>query len=1513
MAPLSEKHAPNGASAAPSPGRRVVGIDVGAETVKVVELLLPPGTATPVAGRRRLAEHHKDPAAAVRRLLAELDWPEVAAAAATGRGARMLALSRVPTKAALGKGVGHALPGDEPATVVSIGAHGFSVLELRPGGQATFRENSRCSQGTGNFLRQLVERFDLDVAAASALCADVGKPAALSGRCPVILKTDMTHLANKGEDRAAILAGLYDAVCENVQVLVKPRISPPKLVLAGGVARASRVRASFDRFCATHGMRRVDLPDPEDMLFLEALGASLVAAEDALAGRAAALPALDAVVAAHADASFERLPGLKSALGRVTRMPPLTLPDHAAPEGAPAYVTPRAVALGFDIGSTGSKAVALDADTRQPIWQGYLNTLGNPVGAARTLAETFLTETGGRHDVVAIGATGSGREIVGSLMSACFGSEPVFVLNEIAAHAAGALSFDPEVDTIFEIGGQDAKYVRLDGGRIADAAMNEACSAGTGSFIEEQGKKFEGVESVAQLGQVALGAEAGISLGQHCSVFMAEVIDEAVSAGEARGTIVAGIYDSIVQNYLNRVKGNRTVGKRIFCQGMPFMADALAAAVARQTGREVVVPPHPGTIGALGIGLLALDGVPRAAPVDLARFLTATVDRKDTFPCPSTRGCGEPGNKCRIDRIATTVDGRSRKFVWGGSCSLYDQGTRSKKLPDRAPDPYRERAALSDAIAARVFAAAAASPARPTVALTDEFALRGMFPFFATFVDALGFNVLARRGCGGATLKRGIEEANVPWCAPMQLFHGAVAEMADGEPDFLLLPRVRELPRQKGETHAVTCPIVQASPDVVRRLVPADSRTRVLSPRVDLGEENLDSVRFRESALRVAEDLGVDVARDAARFDAAFAAGVAEQRAFERASKDIGVRALEFAKEHGVVAVVTLGRPYTLYNDVLNSNVPNLLREQGAIAIPVDCYPVADDVPVFDDLFWGHSQTNVRAAWQIRRTDGVYAVWCSNYSCGPDSFNLHFFAYAMEGKPFAVVETDGHSGDAGTKTRMEAFLFCVEGDRKLAAEARAALPTTDLKRVEERRATLPEVRDSGEVLLIPRMGPGAEIAAGILRAEGLAAEALPMPDHDALRIGRRQTSGKECIPMTITTGSLLQRLERSPEGRFAFFMPTARGPCRFGVYNLLHKLILERTGQAERVRLVSPDSGDYFAGVSKGLRVRFFVGMLAGDLLLAALHDARPVERWPGSAKRTYDLFFEELVAVLERTPPMGMGPALAELAGPMFGVRQLMREAAKAFAALKDPTKDLPTVAVVGEIYVRLDPFANGNVVAELEKRGIRALMAPFTEWIEYTTWLGVQRPRENRAYAGDNPKAARFSYALQAAAVDRLWREMGQVLGWGERTTVDDAVGAAGPYLSPELWGEAVLTLGGPLHEHAHGAIDGVVSVGPHECMPNKIAEAQFALAGEDAGLLSLTLPLTGDPLDPEVLDRFAFEVKEKRARRAAEAAPEATARPHWGPVLRRFQRRVLLNGMRVMGVLPSYGEDATRPATS
>jgi predicted nucleotide-binding protein (sugar kinase/HSP70/actin superfamily) len=403
------------------------------------------------------------------------------------------------------------------------------------------------------------------------------------------------------------------------------------------------------------------------------------------------------------------------------------------------------------------------------------------------------------------------------------------------------------------------------------------------------------------------------------------------------------------------------------------------------------------------------------------------------------------------------------------------------------------------------------------------------------------------------------------------------------------------------------------------------------------------------------------------------------------------------------------------------------------------------------------------------------------------------------------------------------------------------------------------------------MGAGAETLAAALNAVGIRAESLPMPDQEALALGRRYTSGKECVPMTLTLGSLLQRIERDrdTDQQFTFFMPTANGPCRFGSYATLHSIVLERLGWDDRVGVWSPVDEDYFESVPDGFAGLIFACLSASDMLLAGMYDARPVERSPGAAFEVWEFYHRELIelALEAGQGKLTNGAVIAQtFSGHLFGVPDLLRRAARAFNEIKEE-RELPTVLVVGEIYVRCDPFANNFVIDKLEQRGIRCRFAAFAEWLEYTDYQD--------AFGRTLP--GHVTSFIQASIHNQVYAALANPMGWERRTTVQDSLAAAAPYLRQQLSGEAVLTLGGPVHEWREGHIDGVVSVGPLECMPNKVSESMFYHVAEREGLHSLTLYLNGDPVDPEVLDNFAYEVHAQFAKRKqGHTIPPPPARP-------------------------------------
>ena len=574
------------------------------------------------------------------------------------------------------------------------------------------------------------------------------------------------------------------------------------------------------------------------------------------------------------------------------------------------------------------------------------------------------------------------------------------MLNEIAAHAEGALHYDRRVDTIFEIGGQDAKYIRLADGRVVDAAMNEACSAGTGSFIEEQGRQVPGHPRRGAARRGGAGRRRRrlarpALLGVHGR-------DHRRGRGRRASTAAArsspGIYDSIIQNYLNRVKGSRSVGQVDLLPGHALRLRRPGRGGGppdRQRGDRPAQPGHrrrPRHRAAGAEGRPARGAAQRGRSTRSASWRPASSERTPSS-AESTQGCGGAATSAASTACTTVVEGERQRFTWGGGCSLYDRGTGKRKLPDLAPDPFRER----EALVAEVIRRTATPRGGRRVALTDEFALKGLFPFFATFLHELGLDLVVAAGAGPERRSSAASRRpTCPFCAPMQQYHGLVGRMARASRRTASSCRCCADPAASGnERLAVVCPIVQASPDVLRRDLGRRRGARVaVSRSIDIGPQGLRLARVSSRA----------AASWPRRWGAAELAG-GLPRGRRRPSSSSTRRAASSAGERWTSAASTIWCRWWCSAAPTRSTTGCSTRTCRRSCASRVRWPsrstairCADDVPVFDDIYWGYGQRNLRAAHQIRRTPGLYSLCCSNYSCGPDSFNLHFYAYADGGQ-----------------------------------------------------------------------------------------------------------------------------------------------------------------------------------------------------------------------------------------------------------------------------------------------------------------------------------------------------------------------------------------------------------------------------------------------------------------------------------------------------------------------------------
>jgi predicted nucleotide-binding protein (sugar kinase/HSP70/actin superfamily) len=313
----------------------------------------------------------------------------------------------------------------------------------------------------------------------------------------------------------------------------------------------------------------------------------------------------------------------------------------------------------------------------------------------------------------------------------------------------------------------------------------------------------------------------------------------------------------------------------------------------------------------------------------------------------------------------------------------------------------------------------------------------------------------------------------------------------------------------------------------------------------------------------------------------------------------------------------------------------------------------------------------------------------------------------------------------------------------------------------------------------------------------------------------------------------------------------------------VQKIALEDLGLDHRVRVWSPQGASgYFGDAGPGVSGLGVSAIVASDLLAQGLYDVRPVEREPGAARSIYERYLAELVQRIEEEGLRGLshGRTIREaLSGRTFGAADILKRAATELAAVKGDG-EVPCILMVGENYVRLEPFANDFLIESLEERGLRVRLVPLGEWLEYLAWL---RLREN----GRPSLRTRLAHRIQLRIHQRLYRAMARPLGWTQRIDVAQVLATGSPYVRPELHGEALLTVGAVLHEWNRGEIDGAVVVGPLECLPTKVAEAQLFHAAEREGFRSLVLPFNGDPVDPEVLDSFAYDIHAARGRNGGE----------------------------------------------
>jgi predicted CoA-substrate-specific enzyme activase len=885
----------------------------------------------------------------------------------------------------------------EAHTVFEMGGETSKFIRLEVidegscAGIVDYQSNGDCAAGTGSFMDQQASRLLYDIEDVGDIVLDAGKAASIAGRCSVFAKSDMIHAQQKGYQPPEVLRGLCDAVIRNFKgTIAKGKVVEAPVAFIGGVAAnkgaVQALREAFD-------LDEDTLFVPEFHSSMGAIGAALIEA-DFDAARDAALGGLDA----------DRLPAADFPVTEPLSMDRVVLlRDMATPYE---FVDDRVVDvfMGIDIGSVSTNLVLVDAEGRV-VKEIYTKTDARPVEVVGKALLDVHNEIGAQINLLGVGTTGSGRELIGELCGADV------ITDEITAHKTGAdfvgRKIDRQVDTIFEIGGQDSKFISLQDGIVVDFAMNEACAAGTGSFLEEQAEKL-GINIIDEFARLALSSPAPIRLGERCTVFMERDVMAYQQRGARREDLVAGLAFSIATNYLNRLVRERTVGGCIFFQGGTAYNDSVAAAFSQILGKEIIVPPHNGVIGALGMALLARERVLRTGEAtsfrgwDLEEVDYTVVD----FVC---KACA---NACDVRQF--TIEGE--KTYWGDKCS--DRYRRPAKI-DKQPViadlvAFREERLLAPYEAA---VAAAAEGAR-TVGIPRSMYTYDRLPFWATFFAELGLRPMLSPESDKNIREAGVDLTVAEPCFPIRVAHGHVQWLAEKGADYIFLPNQVNEETEFMQVNSHACPWGQTLPFVVRTAPGIEEhREKLLAPRV----------RFRDGRaglLRDMADMGLTLGVGKAQIGAALDRAYAAQQVFRDSLLEAGREALDVLARTGEPGIVLVGRSYNVFDKGVSMDIPRKLRKfYGVNLIPLDCLPISgiglDDI--VPNMFWNYGRKILQTARFVRDHEDLHLIYMTNFKCGPDSYIKHYVREAS-GKPFLTLEFDEHQNDAGAMTRCEAYL-----------------------------------------------------------------------------------------------------------------------------------------------------------------------------------------------------------------------------------------------------------------------------------------------------------------------------------------------------------------------------------------------------------------------------------------------------------------------------------------------------------
>lgn len=1193
----------------------------------------------------------------------------------TGSGALSLAeefgIPFIQEVVASSRAIQEQVPGAD--VIIELGGEDAKLTYLTGG--IDQRMNETCAGGTGAFIDQMAAFIRTDAAGLNSLAERHKNIYPIASRCGVFAKTDILPLLNEGASREDIAASIMQAVVnQTISGLARGRAIRGRVVLLGGPL--TFLPSLRERFKAT--LREVsEIIHPENAQNFVAFGAALHArAED---GQPVSLSELCASLEKGESAEISRrLPPLfrddaerEAFYGRHSRTRASFLPLEQATGDA---------WLGFDSGSTTIKAVLLDANGTI-LFSSYGPNMGDPLTAATNILKEIYARKNENLTIKAAGATGYGS----ALLTAALGVDIDEV--ETVAHYKAASFFEPRVSFILDIGGQDIKCMHIKSGTISRIQLNEACSAGCGSFIENFADSLN--MSLSDFIQAALYAARLADLGTRCTVFMNSKVKQVQKEGAPVGDIAAGLCYSVIRNACFKVMKLANVedlGEFVVAQGGAFANDALLRALELELGRPVIRPGISGLMGAFGVALIAKTRGPAAE----TSTLISLDGLKDFSVKNSTARCGRCTNRCLLT-ISTFAD--KRRFVSGNRCER-GAGNISRPLPNLYAYKYQRLFEHYTPLSLE-------EAPRGVIGIPRTLNIYENYPLWFTFFTALGFRVELSAPSSKEIFYKGYETIpSQTVCYPAKLAHGHLLDLVEKGVKRIFYPCIpyeqKDFASQDG---TFNCPVVTGYPELL-----ANNVSVLKEQGIDFMYQFLpldpDILPQRMKAIPLFANIPIAELEEAAH------KGFAEMEAFHVDIEREGRKLLTELAATGQPALVLAGHPYHIDPEV-HHGVSELITSCGMAVLTEDsvAHLMPDPGPLRVVDQWTYHSRLYRAGAFVAGTKNIAVLQLISFGCGLDALTAEQLEelVSRNDRLYAQVKIDEGSNLGPAKIRIRSLLAAMR--EKMENQGKAQL---------QRIVPVPQFTEDmrhTHTILIPQMSPiHFRFMETIFAAGGYTAVQLPDVDKEAIDLGLRYVNNDACFPAIVVIGQLLRAVisgEHDPH-KIALAIAQTGGGCRATNYIAFLRKALQDCGLGH-VPIVAFSTN--ISHEAPGFRVsgkmlrRFIMAGHYGDAMMRMLHRLRPYEAEPGSTERLVERWIEKAKVNLAG------GNVLRFEWNMVAMIREFDKLPLKA-------EKRRPRVGLVGEILLKYHPEANNNAVLVVEKEGGEAVSTDLVDFVLYSMY---------------------------------------------------------------------------------------------------------------------------------------------------------------------------------------------------